>query len=130
MNTRLDELINNLTNANDRLQESLSLEPTRIHKDATIQRFEFTIELAWKTMQEAARFMGEEAASPREAIRVCARINLVLNPELWLSLLTARNLTAHVYKEDIADLVYEEAKKLPSLVSDLLARISTAVSPP
>jgi nucleotidyltransferase substrate binding protein (TIGR01987 family) len=123
--TKLHELLSNLKNANGRLKESLALEPTRIHKDATIQRFEFTVELAWKTMQEAARFMGEDAVSPRDAIRVAARIELIADPEAWLSMLQARNLTAHVYRENVADEVYKEAKKLPSLVDDLTSSVST-----
>ena len=44
--TKLENLIKDLTKANERLKEAIGLEPTRIHKDATIQRFEFTFELA------------------------------------------------------------------------------------
>ncbi len=120
---KLKQLVLDLENANARLQEALALEPSRINKDATIQRFEFTIELSWKTMQSAARFMGEDAVSPRDAVRLDARMNLISNPESWISLLNARNLTVHVYREDIADNVYEEAKKLPALVTDFLSRL-------
>lgn len=120
---KLSQLLIDLGRANERLQEALALPPTRIHKDATIQRFEFTVELSWKTMQEAARFIGEEALSPRDAIRIAARTELIADPESWFAMLVARNLTAHVYRESIADDVYEEAKKLPHLVKDLLSRV-------
>lgn len=122
--TKLEQLLNDLASANARLKEALSLEPTRIHKDATIQRFEFTVELSWKTMQEAARFIGEEALSPRDAIRACARTELIVDPETWLVLLSARNMTAHVYREAVADDVYKEAHKLPALVDDLISRVT------
>lgn len=121
--TKLTQLLADLSSANERLTEALALPSTRIHKDATIQRFEFTVELSWKTMQESIRFIGEDALSPRDAIRIAARTELIANPELWLSMLSARNLTAHVYRESVADDVYEEAKKLPSLVADFLTRI-------
>ena len=120
---KLEQLLKDVASANTRLKEALDLEPTRIHKDASIQRFEFTVELSWKTMQEAARFIGEEALSPRDAIRVCARTELISDPETWLALLSARNMTAHVYREAIADDVYKEAHKLPVLVEDLMSRV-------
>lgn len=126
--TKLTQQVTDLTSANERLKEALALPPTRIHKDATIQRFEFTVELSWKTMQEAVRFIGEEAVSPRDAIRVAARTELIGDPEAWFSMLAARNLTSHVYRESVADEVYEEAKKLPSLVDDLLIRVGKQVA--
>ena len=41
--TKLNNLIKNLKKANQRLKEVIELKPTRINKDATIQRFEFTL---------------------------------------------------------------------------------------
>lgn len=125
--TKLAQLLSDLTSANGRLTEALALPSSRIHKDATIQRFEFTVELSWKTMQEAIRFIGEDALSPRDAIRIAARTELIADPESWLTMLSARNLTAHVYRESVADDVYEEAKKLPELVNDLLTRVRKQV---
>ena len=60
--TKLLSLIEDLTAATGRLSEALALEPTRIHKDASIQRFEFTFELAWKAMQTYLRDEGVDAA--------------------------------------------------------------------
>ena len=43
-----------LTKANERLREALALKsPTQLERDGIIQRFEFTFELAWKTMKPA-----------------------------------------------------------------------------
>jgi len=120
---KLNQLLADLTQVNARLQEALALEPNRIHKDATIQRFEFTMELAWKTMQAASRYIGEEVLSPRDAIRTAARTELITDAEVWLTMLAARNLTAHVYRESVADEVYEQAKKLPPLIEDLISRV-------
>mgnify|MGYP000440652629 CR=1 FL=1 len=57
-----------LVKAVSKLEEALTLKEDEIHKDASIQRFEFSFELAWKLMQSMAGFHGKEARSPRESI--------------------------------------------------------------
>ncbi len=47
---KLQNLLKDLKKAQKRLREAVSLEPTRIHKDATIQRFEFSFDLLQKTI--------------------------------------------------------------------------------
>lgn len=119
--TKLESLIKDLKKANQRLKEAISLKPTRIHKDATIQRFEFTVELAWKTIQEYIKDQGlVECKTPKNCIREAARIELIDNPEEWIEYLKARNLIAHVYNEKMADRIYKQALKFPKEVDDLL----------
>lgn len=48
---KIHSLVKNLDHAVARLSEALTLDPIQIHKDATVKRFEFTFELAWKLMQ-------------------------------------------------------------------------------
>lgn len=110
VNNRITNLSKDLQNALARLEEAAQLEPILIHKDATIQRFEFCFELCWKLMQAVVRFQGLEANSPRESIRAAAQIGLLDNPEVWLGYLEARNLVAHTYNEPTADEVYHIAK--------------------
>jgi hypothetical protein len=43
------------------LEEALALPKTDIVRDATIQRFEFCVELAWKT---AKKVMGTQTSAP------------------------------------------------------------------
>jgi len=112
-----------LAQAIERLKETLSLPPTRIHKDATIQRFEFCFELAWKLLQAEIRYRGIDAYGPRDSIRVAARLSLITDPEEWMDLLDARNITVHVYKELSADKTYKKAHLLIPLVEHLLATI-------
>ena len=108
--SKLENLIKNLKKANKRLKEALRAKPTRMNKDAAIQRFEFTFELA-------------ECLSPKNCIREAARLEIIDNPEDWIEYLKARNLTAHTYNEKMADKIYHQARKFPKEVEKLLERI-------
>lgn len=99
-----------LTQALSQLEETLNLEPTRVHKDATIQRFEFCFELAWKLLQSLVRFNGIEVFGPRNSIRSAGQLELIDDPIVWMKSLEARNLTTHVYSGDVADEVYKQAE--------------------
>ena len=121
--TKLENLIKDLKKANQRLKEAVELSPTRIHKDATIQRFEFTFELAWKTIQEYIRDQGFNCLSPKNCIREGARLEIIDNPEDWFGFLDNRNLIAHSYNEKLADKIYKKALKFPKEVEKALENI-------
>ena len=119
--TKLQNLIKDLTKANKRLKEAVGLKATQINKDATIQRFEFCFELAWKTIQAYVRDQGLECKSPKGCFRLGAELELIKNPEVWFSYLEARNLIAHTYSEKMANRAYSKAVKFPSEIDALLA---------
>ena len=48
------------------LKQALDLEQNDIVRDATIQRFEFSVELAWKS---AKKVMGTSTSAPKQVIR-------------------------------------------------------------
>jgi len=123
--TKLNNLIKDLKRANQRLKEVIKLKPTRINKDATIQRFEFTFELGWKTMQVYIKDQGLECFGPNNCIREAARIKLIDNPGQWIGFLKARNLIAHTYNEKMADKIYRKACKFPEEIDGLLKRIKS-----
>ncbi len=101
------------------LDETLKLPPTRVNKDATIQRFEFTFELTWKILQSILRVRGVEVFSPREVIRGAAQEGLIENVDTWLNFLASRNASTHIYSEEMADDTYETAKVFYNEVSKL-----------
>ncbi len=119
---KIQSLRDDLKKAMDRLHEALVLSRTDINRDATIQRFEFCFELAWKLLQTGVRYKGLEAYGPRDSIRLGAEMGLVENPDAWLAVLEARNLTTHMYDMALANLVYDQAKNLPPLLTKLLIR--------
>jgi len=122
--SKIHKLHADLVRAVVRLKEALALPPTRIHKDATIQRFEFCFELSWKLLQSLVIDQGLSSYGPKNAIRVAAQAGIIDNPAAWLKMLDARNLTTHVYKEKTADEVYKQIKHFPPLVDQLLSAAS------
>ena len=120
---KLENLILDLAKANKALKQATKLSPTRINKDASIQRFEFTFELCWKTMQEYIRDQGFDCKSPKSCVRKAATLDLLKDPENWLEFLQARNLIAHTYNEELADSVYKKAVEFPKEVDKLLKEL-------
>ncbi len=88
-----------------------------IYLDATIHRFEFCFELAWKLMQAMLNNYGIEADSPRGSIREGWKQSMIDNAEDWLYMSEQRNICPHAYSESIAWDIYE---KLCNKYIDLL----------
>lgn len=78
-----------------------------MYLDATIQRFEFCFELAWKLMKSALSYEGIEANSPRSSIREGWKQGLIDSAEKWLDMLEKRNLSPHTYNEITALNIYQ-----------------------
>lgn len=67
---RLKERFEDYTKALDKLKEAILEQPTEIIIDGTLQRYEFTFELAWKTMKDYLEYNGiiDDVAAPRAII--------------------------------------------------------------
>ena len=120
---KIQSQIDTLEQALKRLKEAAQLEPLEIHKDGTIQRFEFCFELSWKLMQSFVQFSGMECQSPRNCIRISAQLDFIENPEDWIKYLESRNLTVHLYDQETADMVYNKAKEFISDAQSLLETV-------
>jgi len=93
-----------------KLKEILNEPETEINRDAAIKRFEFTVELAWKCIQQYLRDQGIVCRSPKECLKEAFKFGLIEDDPLWFGIFEDRNLTAHTYDEETADEVY---KRLP-----------------
>ncbi|WP_227762238.1 nucleotidyltransferase substrate binding protein [Zhaonella formicivorans] len=73
-----------------------------------IKCFEYTFELAWKTLKDYLNEQGFDVKSPRSAIQTAFQIQLIKDGHVWIDALQKRNLMAHTYNENLA----KEAEKL------------------
>lgn len=99
-----------LTEVTDSLaMESLS----DLEKEGLIQRFEYTMELAWKVLQDLLLFKGYEfMTGPNGTLKMAFEDGLIANHDAWRRMMKARNLMSHTYNEDDADavvtMIYDE----------------------
>ncbi len=67
---------------------------------ATIQAFEFTIELGWKVLKDYLKFQGvKEVSLPRDVVRQAFQAQLITDGQTWIEMLEARNKTSHTYDD-------------------------------
>lgn len=99
-------------NALERLEESVIEEPTDIIIDGCLHRFEFTFELAWKTIKDYLEYMGvvEKTGSPREIIQNGFKQGIIDDGEGWIEMMLSRNSLSHLYDEKESRKIYNNIK--------------------
>lgn len=76
-------------------------------KEALIQRFEYTHELAWNVMKDYAHFQGNsEVAGSRDATREAFQLHLITEAHTWMDMIASRNKSSHTYNEVTANEIY------------------------
>jgi nucleotidyltransferase substrate binding protein (TIGR01987 family) len=106
-----------------RLKSAVKNDPANdLERDGVIQRFGYTIELLWKVSKRVLEENGIIAVAPRDVIRELANIGWINNPEELIDFLKMRNEISHIYKEEVAQKVYESSKSF-SLVAEKLVSI-------
>jgi nucleotidyltransferase substrate binding protein (TIGR01987 family) len=125
--TRATLLLGDLRSALTRLADALAQPENEFVRDAAIQRFEFSFELAWKAIQAVARLEGQQCASPRTAFSMSWRNGWVDDESPWLDMLDDRNKTSHTYRDAVAKEVFNRlpvhTSQLTRLLDALTARM-------
>ncbi|KLO24476.1 nucleotidyltransferase [Marinitoga sp. 1155] len=112
------KVFNQLSNA---VKLSKERELSILEKQGLIQSFEYTHELAWKTLKDFFENKGNfNIYGSRDAIREAFKNGIIINGDIWMKMILSRNLTSHTYDESTADeivdliinLYYDEFKKL------------------
>lgn len=96
---------------------------TEHERAGTIQAFEYTYELVWKTMKRLLETRGQTANSPREVFRLAAREGFIDTPETWFEFLKMRNITVHTYQEEEANQVFAILESFSEEVQRFLTKI-------
>jgi len=113
----------------NRLAEAVAQPESELIRDATIQRFEFTFEVVWKTMKLYLERQGYECGGPRSTLKKAFAENLIPTPEeadRWLRMLEDRNLTSHAYDEALARQIYRHiVQDYASLLGGMADKIQT-----
>lgn len=111
---RYEERKQELFNATERLKEALQEKENDIVIDGTLHRFEFTFELAWKTIKDYLEYSGivDGVGSPREIIKTAYANGIIENGEEWIKMMLARNSLSHLYDEEKSREIYIEIKDI------------------
>ena len=87
-------------------------ELNQLEKEGVIQRFNFTIELAWKTLKDKMESDGLsfELVSPKVVLKKAFQANYINDIEIWLAMVQDRNLMSHTYDFDTFEEVLRDIK--------------------
>jgi nucleotidyltransferase substrate binding protein (TIGR01987 family) len=104
-----------------RLRQTLDQRESTLVRDASILRFEFTIELAWKSVQKVLRDEQIICQSPKSCLQEAFNLEIIDDDQDWINMLEDRNLAVHSYDEELAKSIF---KRLPRYVPlfDLLLK--------
>lgn len=74
---------------------------SQLEKEGLMQRFEYTVELGWKTMKD---FMVEggarlETLTPKAVVSAAWQAKLIADGQAWVDMLVHRNMLSHRYDE-------------------------------
>jgi nucleotidyltransferase substrate binding protein (TIGR01987 family) len=105
---RWKQRFQNFEKAYTQFYEGILLSKSRklsvLEEQGLIQSFEYTFELAWKTLKDFLKQQEVDAKFPRETIQLSYQHELIHNGELWIDMLEKRKLMAHTYDESNANL--------------------------
>jgi len=123
------QLYQSLEKALTKVIEAKDFPDTEPMRESLIQRFEYTFELAWKLMSSILAEENMKTVGVKNIIRSAAQLGLHSDPEAWFAYAEARNLSSHIYKEEIAEKVYLVAKgTFSDDIKKLLASASAYVT--
>jgi len=112
----LEKKVHDFDSALKRLEEALRIalqhkgeDTYSFFRDSSIQRFEFTLEIAWKSVKTfLLEYEGVECRSPKGCIREFFSAGYLDEAETttMLVMIDDRNLATHTYHESLADEIF------------------------
>jgi nucleotidyltransferase substrate binding protein (TIGR01987 family) len=93
------------------LKEAFEKDPATmsdLEKEGVVQRFEYTFELAWKTVKDYLVYSGVafDQITPRSVIKQAFAAKIIKDGQTWIDMLEQRNLMSHTYDKETFDGVF------------------------
>lgn len=126
METRLE----NFSKAVKLLEEIQYLELnqlSQLEKEGIIQRFEYTLELGWKTLKDKMEFDGLilDRISPKVVIKEAFQTKYIDQVDIWIEMINDRNLLSHSCDlETFEAIIPSIIKKCTPLLADICKKFS------
>lgn len=110
---RWKQRFQNYQKALKQLQAAIAVQsPDILQKQGTIQCFEYTFELAWKTLQDyLLQEKGYTDRGPKPTLERAFQDGLVADGITWMDMLKSRNLSSHLYDEAEAEVIYQKVSQ-------------------
>jgi nucleotidyltransferase substrate binding protein (TIGR01987 family) len=128
METKLARKLNNLDDALSNFSDALTLEPKSFQelvadniKSGQIQKFEFTIELLWKTIQAFLYEVdGVDAVTPKSVAKEFVEAGYCDYPmyELFIQAINDRNQLSHIYRQEMAESIWKRLPEYENLAKE------------
>ena len=102
---------------------------SELEQEGLVQRFEYTFELAWKTLQDLMIYKGYEFMSgPTGTMKMAFEDGMLSDQDGWRKMAKSRNTLSHVYDEDEAEasvqLIFSEYAPMLMQLDEKLTRLS------
>ena len=103
---------------------------SELEKEGLIQRFEYTYELSWKTLQDFLRYKGYiDFAGPNATLSLALQDGYITDADGWRKMKKSRELMSHTYDEGQADLIASDIIEIyTNLLSQLSIRLTKEVN--
>lgn len=111
MKKEINYSIDKLNDAFLKLKEGVHQAKDELEKDGVIQRFEFTFEMAWKSLKIVLFKEGIDARTPKQCLKEAFRLVLIEEEKAFLDMLEDRNKMSHIYNQEEADKIFQRIKK-------------------
>jgi nucleotidyltransferase substrate binding protein (TIGR01987 family) len=133
--SRWEYRFDNFSRALALLREAAADDPSGLsdlEREGLVQRFEYTFELAWKTLKDRLEYDGLQipTVTPRNVIRAAFTARFIDAADDWIDMLTDRNRMSHEYDfevfEEVANSVHVRYLGLLEAVCDRLVESRTS----
>lgn len=119
-----NKMVSMLENLEKSRSDNNNQEDFIVNRDATIQRFEYSVDTTWKYLKLFLfKFYGVEMNSPKTVFKEAYKNRIISDDEITsaLDMVDARNITSHAYDEQTADQVVEQIPRFTVMLKKVLA---------